>query len=183
MVDAITRQPALDAARLVRGEHAGAALSLKTPLLHYSFRGAHQAALLAGAALDMVLPTTACHDVQGGHAAALWLGPDEWLLIAATDIEPALAAALRSHPYALVSIGHRHTTLCISGNLATRVLSAGCPLDLTDPAFTVGMCTRTVLAKAEIIVWKIAPYQFDVMCWRSFAPYVWDFLVEARARQ
>jgi sarcosine oxidase subunit gamma len=42
------------------------------------------------------------------------------------------------------------------------------------------MCTRTVLAKAEIVLWRTAPHVFKVEVWRSFAAYVWQFLNEAR---
>jgi sarcosine oxidase subunit gamma len=41
------------------------------------------------------------------------------------------------------------------------------------------MCTRTVLAKAEIVLWRTAAQSFHVEAWRSFLPYVWAFLAEA----
>jgi sarcosine oxidase subunit gamma len=42
------------------------------------------------------------------------------------------------------------------------------------------MCTRTVLGKAEIVLWRTAPDIFRIEVWRSFAAYVWLFLDEAR---
>jgi sarcosine oxidase, subunit gamma len=41
------------------------------------------------------------------------------------------------------------------------------------------MCTRTIFAKAEIVLWRRAKDSFRVEVWRSFAPYVSDFLKEA----
>jgi len=38
------------------------------------------------------------------------------------------------------------------------------------------MCTRTVFAKAEIVLWRTQPEQFHLEVWRSFAPYVWELL-------
>jgi sarcosine oxidase, subunit gamma len=58
------------------------------------------------------------------------------------------------------------------------LLNAGCPLDLDLSAFPVGMCTRTVLAKAEIVLWRTSQDVFHVEVWRSFADYVSRFLAE-----
>jgi sarcosine oxidase, subunit gamma len=60
-----------------------------------------------------------------------------------------------------------------------NVLNSGCPLDLDESAFPVGMATRTILAKAEVILWRRGPTAFHVECWRSFGPYVHYFLGEA----
>jgi sarcosine oxidase subunit gamma len=41
------------------------------------------------------------------------------------------------------------------------------------------MCTRTMLAKAEVVLWRPAAEEFHLEVWRSFAPYVTQFLAEA----
>ena len=48
-----------------------------------------------------------------------------------------------------------------------------------DAAFPVGAGTRTLLAKAEILLVRTAPDRYRVECWRSFATYVHGFLQEA----
>ena len=67
----------------------------------------------------------------------------------------------------------------VSGPEAETLLAAGCPLDLEAGAFPVNMCTRTMLAKAEIVLWRTGAQAFRVEVWRSFAPYVAAFLAEA----
>jgi sarcosine oxidase subunit gamma len=67
----------------------------------------------------------------------------------------------------------------IAGPQAATVLAAGCPLDLDPAAFPVGMCTRTVLAKAEIVLWRRADDSFHLEVWRSFAAYVSGVIAEA----
>ena len=59
------------------------------------------------------------------------------------------------------------------------LLNAGCPLDIHPQAFPVGMCTRTLLAKAEIVLWRTAETSFRVEAARSLAPYVGRFLAQA----
>ncbi len=113
--------------------------------------------------------------------AALWLGPDEQLLLAndGVDLAATLAPALRGLPHSLVDVSHRQTAIEVSGAQASVLLNTGCPLDLHLSSFPIGMCTRTVLAKAEIVLWRTHEQAFHVEVWRSFAAYVTGFLAEA----
>ena len=51
--------------------------------------------------------------------------------------------------------------------------------NLDASAFPVGMCTRTVLAKAEVVLWRTAAEAFRLEVARSFVSYVAEFLAEA----
>jgi sarcosine oxidase, subunit gamma len=118
-----------------------------------------------------------------GQRAALWLGPDEWLLMAdradAAAIGEVLESVLEGTAHSLVDVSHRQIALIASGPAAARVLNAGCPLDLHLKAFPVGMATRTLFGKVEIVLWRSAEAAFHVEVWRSFAPYFAASLVEA----
>lgn len=117
---------------------------------------------------------------------ALRLGPDEWLLIADAEDSEALGreigTALAGRTVSIVDVGHRSVALEISGDAAARVLNAGCALDLAPAAFPVGMATRTLLGKAEIILMKLSDEpRFRIEVWRSFAHYLHALLAEAAA--
>lgn len=149
----------------------------------FSFRGAAAAAAAAGRALGVELPQQACRANAAGERAALWLGPDEQLLIGAESdtaaLRDALAAALGDLPHSLVDVSHRQVAFAIRGPHAEWLLQSGCPLDLDPSQFPVGMCTRTVFLKAEIVLWRTAPDTFRIEVWRSFAEYVVGMLAEA----
>jgi sarcosine oxidase, subunit gamma len=150
------------------------------PAARLSLRGGPEVRAASGAALGFELPASACRASLANSRAALWLGPDEWLLLAEDGEEwAALRAALAQVPHSLVDVSHRQTALAVCGADAPTLLAAGCPLDLDPQAFPVGMCTRTVLAKAQIVLWRTAPETFHLEVWRSFALYVWAFLAEA----
>ena len=119
------------------------------------------------AAYGMALPTTPCR----AAGSALWLGPDEWLLLDSPDAGP--------HPGSAVDVSDRQLALILEGNLAPDVLAAGCPLDLHPTAFPVGMCTRTVFGKAEIVLWRMDAQRWRIEVWRSFAAYVQGLMIEA----
>jgi sarcosine oxidase subunit gamma len=159
----------------------GAFVVLLPPATRHILRGNPQVMTAAGTALGLTISQTACRSAtNGSQAAALWLGPDEQLLLApeSADLAATLQPALRDLPHSLVEVSHRQLALEVSGPHATNVLNAGCPLDLDLAAFPVGMCTRTVLAKTEIVLWRTDETVFHVEVWRSFASYVTEFLAE-----
>jgi len=153
------------------------------PGARWILRGGPKVRLAAEGALKLAVPAAACRAAAAGDSAALWLGPDEWLLIsgerAADETAVELSAALAGLPHSLVDVSHRQVALEVSGPDASLLLAAGCPLDLDVGAFPVGMCTRTMLAKAEIVLWRTGADVFRIEVWRSFAPYVSAFLSEA----
>jgi sarcosine oxidase subunit gamma len=127
-------------------------------------------------------PTKPLGSAASGERAALWQGPDEWLLIAeaqAGDLEARLETALAGVFHTLVEISHRQVGLALEGPAAARLLAAGCPLDLDLSAFPVGMATRTLFVKAEIGLWRRAETTFRLETGRSFAPYVAHMLNQA----
>jgi sarcosine oxidase, subunit gamma len=157
-----------------------ASVTEAAPAARFVYRG--DPGLLSGV-LGVDPSTTPMRAEAQNDRAVLWLGPDEWLLLAADTDGPAIAVvlndALSGKPASFVDIGHRQIALVVAGPRADALLNAGCPLDLDPAAFPVGMCTRTILAKAEIVLWRIADDAFRIEIARSFAPYVVAFLAEA----
>lgn len=149
-----------------------------------SFRGCASTVAVAGDVFGVAFPQTACRFVSNGRRSAFWLGPDEWMLQATGESPSELFAALEDGlagcSHALVDISHRSETLSLSGAKSEYVLNHGCPLDLSPARFPVGMCARTVIGKAAVFLWRPETAIFHVDVWRSFAPYVWQLLDEAR---
>jgi sarcosine oxidase subunit gamma len=149
----------------------------------YLYRGVPAA---LDAAFGVALPTKPCQAAFDHERAALWLGPDEWLLIAppeqSSDLLIGMRLALPDKPASLVDVSHRNFGLFVSGARSADLLASGCPLDLGPSAFPIGMCARTVFAKSEIVLWRIAGETFRLEAWRSFAPYIVGLLNEAAGR-
>jgi sarcosine oxidase subunit gamma len=128
------------------------------------------------------LPREACRAAEGDARAALWLGPDEQLLLVQqSDWEATMVALTRrlaGLPHALVDISQRQVALQVAAPHVADTLSAGCPLDLHPDAFPIGMCTRTLFFKAPIVLWRTAADAFHLEVWRSFVPYVQQLLRE-----
>jgi sarcosine oxidase subunit gamma len=168
---------------------AGLALPSKSGVADVSDAGVSSRFIYRGAtelfpgSFGVALPTTPMRAHVEGARAALWLGPDEWLLLApesdGATVGATLAETLAGQPASLVDVSHRQVGLIVAGARAAELLNAGCPLDLDPAAFPIGMCTRTILAKVEIILWRTADDTFRIEVARSFAPYVVELLREA----
>jgi sarcosine oxidase, subunit gamma len=178
------RRPILEGLAMPRNSAATTAAC--APATRFILRGGHEAAASVGPAFGATPSLEPLRSATAGARSALWLGPDEWLLIA-EDSEPALGAkieaALASVPHGLVDVSHRQGALEVSGSGAARLLNAGVPLDLDIAAFPVGMVVRTLLTKAEIVLWRRAPELFRVEFSRSFGPYVAAILAQAAGDQ
>jgi sarcosine oxidase subunit gamma len=118
----------------------------------------------------MLRSTMAASPNGQAAAAALRLGPDEWLLLALDGaVIPPAAEGLVS----VVDVSHRNLAFEIGGPCAATLINAGNPLDLSDGAFPPGKATRSVLGKAEVVLWRpTAAPRWHVEVWRSFAPYL-----------
>lgn len=153
------------------------------PAARFILQGGPAARAAAGAAFGVPLPEKPCRAHAAAGRAALWLGPDEHLLMAAESdargVASELCAALAGIAHSLVDISERHVALQVSGPRASAILSTGCPLDLDPAEFPPGMCTRTLFGKAEIVLWRTGAEEFRLEVWRSFSDYALGCLQEA----
>ncbi|MGQ7788763.1 sarcosine oxidase subunit gamma [Nesterenkonia sp. K-15-9-6] len=116
---------------------------------------AHQA---ISEALDAGLPS-GVGEVCGDPAttAALWLAPDEFLVVAETDRHDLLVAltdALGEHPGQVVDLSANRTILEISGDRARDVLEKGVPVDLHPRGLPPGSAVVTTLSLVPVLLWR-----------------------------
>lgn len=143
-------------------------------------RAGPEAAAAIGGAVGVPLGNWPCRATVAGDLAALWLGPDEWLLLAPDGDAPTLTAdaarAVGDRAASIVDVSHRTVAIEVRGPRAGDTLNAFCALDLNPRAFPTGMCTRTVFGKSEIVLWRTDGDTFRIDVARSFVPYVLDCL-------
>ena len=145
-----------------------------------SLRAGKDALAELGKALGVKLPTKPKSSATAKQVTALWLGPDEWLVLAEANAKLiSRMDKLGSIRFSAVDVSHRNTAIVIEGPKAATALNAGCPQDLSLSAFPVHACSRTVLGKSEIVLVRQAEQRFRVECWRSFSDYVWNYLADA----
>lgn len=144
-----------------------------------SLRAREDAIPAISKALGLSLPTKPKTSTSEGTRSALWLGPDEWLIIDTADSSVVADIAKAKVLHSAVDISHRNIGILVSGKGADAVVNGGCPQDLSLAVFPVGAASRTVLGKIEIVLWRLAENEFCVECWRSFSNYAYAFLQES----
>jgi sarcosine oxidase subunit gamma len=102
----------------------------------------------------------------------LWLGPDEWLVLGGHESAYADAGAA-------VDVSANRVCFELSGDDVEDVLAQGCSLDLHPSVFDIGRCAQTLLAKAQVILYRTGEETFQVFVRPSYAPYLRAWIEDA----
>jgi sarcosine oxidase subunit gamma len=128
------------------------------------------------------LPTEPNTVAGDATSAALWLGPDEWLVVGPPGSERRLKVEFREAGASVVDVSANRTTLELSGPHARELLEFGCPIDLHPHAFGPGRCAQTLLARANVLIWFVTDEPepvYRLLVRPSFATYVAAWLADA----
>lgn len=116
-----------------------------------------------------------------GDIHILCLAPDWWLILGLNDAEQKLSSLLQNDQYhfSAVDVSGQRTTIELEGPNVCEVLAHLWEQDLREKSFPVGSVSQGLMAKAPVIVWRIAPFRYRVMVRRSFALHLWKALTDA----
>ena len=145
-------------------------------------RCAGAAAERVGSALGLLLPTQPNTVSTTGQRSALWLGPDEWLIV--DDGPPAsesdVRAAFAPEWGAVVDVSAHRVLFQIQGPTARDLLAHGCPLDLHPRVFGPDQCAQTLLARSAVILWQTDPAPtYRILVRASYAGHIARWLADA----
>ncbi len=133
---------------------------------------------LAEKALGLPLANTANAKAD---KTCLWLGPDEWLVIAPRPLVGKLQTALQGHHATVLDVSDSRIVISLSGANARDVLKKGCGLDLHPRVFGPGQCASSTLSMAHVLIHQTASDSYNLFVHRSFSQYLWAWLEDAGA--
>lgn len=127
------------------------------------------------------LPAEANSFTAEGSLACLWLGPDEWLVLAdgggEHEIVARLRAALGDVHAAVTDVSEARTAIAVAGPHARELLAKGTSIDLHPRVFGPGRCVQTGFAGANIILRQVDDLpSFEILVLNSFAEHLWSWL-------
>ena len=163
---------------------AGVHLALLPPRTAVNLRGEATSELrsivaeLAGCGL----PLRPLDAAAKGSMAALWLGPDEWLITGPADgvaLTAKLQRAFRGKFVTATDVSHALAVIRLAGPNAADVLSKGCGLDLHPRVFKPGTVAGTLLARASVTLHQVAVSTYHLYIRRSYVDYLWRWLEDA----
>lgn len=165
---------------------AGVLLAERAFCGHINLRGnPEDADFLQGVekAAGFELPLEPNSVIAGENYSALWLGPNEWLLVTQAgqedEVIPRLREALANQFVAVTDVSSGQTIIALSGDRCRDVLAKGCTLDLHPHSFGPGQCAQTLVAKSGALLWPRSAAAIDIIVRRSFADYLWRWLEDA----
>lgn len=128
-------------------------------------------------ALGVALPVRPGATGAGDGIAVLWMGPDEWLVVAE---EGRLAGELEVAGATVVDVSGQRTIVALGRDAARELLAKGCALDLHPRAFPPGACANTLVARTQAtLVAREGEPAFWILVRASFAAYLAEWLLDA----
>lgn len=154
------------------------------PLLGFiSLRGeAHHAPFLEATekVLGLPLPIEPCTLTQSGNVTALWLSPDEWMIVCPRErlesLMRPLERALTGMRSQVADNSGGYTQVMVQGTNARDVLSHCTVYDLDK--LGEGRVVGTTFGKSSVYL-RRAEGGYCLLLRRSFADYIWRYLVRA----
>ncbi len=113
---------------------------------------------------------------------ALWLAPDEWLIISSKPADgylDKLAKELDGQHVAYTNVDANRVVLQISGSNKHEVMMKSCEMDLHPEVFGTGQVVQTLLAGVPVIIEQVDDDSFLVYIRNSFAKFCSEWLVDA----
>jgi sarcosine oxidase, subunit gamma len=147
------------------------------------------AAVAVGEYLGVALPTAPSTYAESETATAIWLGPDEWLIISPfrtpeqleTGLREAVGAGGPEFDGTVVDVSAQRTTVALRGEHALDLLAGGCALDLHPRVFGRGAAAQTLLGQAGVLLMALddTGTHYQLVVRSSFAGYLTAWLLDA----
>ena len=112
------------------------AIHAAPPASRVSLRATTKGATAFGKSLGLELPKKPSTSTKKSEKTALWLGPDEWLIIDEKSSDETMVPRLANKEFSAVDVSHRNAAYILSGKGAENTLNAGCPRDLSLPGIS-----------------------------------------------
>jgi sarcosine oxidase, subunit gamma len=119
---------------------------------------------------------------RGDGRETLWLGPDEWLVVAepgsARVLVEELERALDGLHRSVVDVSANRAVLELAGADRFELLTQGCRLDLHPRAWRDGSCAQTLLGRVPVLLQE-RDHATRIFVRASLAAHLADWLVAA----
>lgn len=149
-------------------------------------RGSIDALDAAVEVLGAALPGEPLSSANWAEGAALWLGPDEWMLVggeaAMMQAGRRLQDALGGTHHQLVDVSDYYTVIGLAGGPAWQALAKATTLDLHPRAFPSGMVAGGTFGHAQATIWRPTDEdegpEFRLIVRWSMADYLWCLVAD-----
>ena len=164
-----------------------------SPIMKINLRGKKREFLTnIGKNLNMILPTEANTSTTSDKLTAIWLSPDEWMIVSNELVskdtnkyelqEMLFNSISKTTLGAVVDVTDQFVQLELKGKNIYEIFSAGSPFNFNEFKEKKGSTTQTVLNHIDVILHHKDENIVNLFVRRSFAEHLWSWIDDSASR-
>ena len=174
---------------VIKNEMKQESISVKEiyPVIKINLRGKKREFLTnVGKNLNMILPTEANTSTTSDKLTAIWLSPDEWMIISnelaskdtnKSDLYEMLFNSIsKTNLGAVIDVTDQFVQLELKGENVYEIFSAGSPFNFNEFKEKKGSTTQTVLNHVDVILHHKDKNIVNLFVRRSFAEHLCSWI-------
>ena len=164
-----------------------------SPIMKLNLRGKKREFFTAvGKHLDMILPTEANTSSSSSKLNAIWLSPDEWMVVSnelikkntnSYDLEESLYNSIsKTNLGAVIDVTDQFVMLELKGSKIYELFSSGSPYNFNDFRKKKGSTTQTLLNNIDVIIQNRGENLVNLFVRRSFSEHLFSWINDSASR-
>ena len=173
--------------------HESVSIKEISPVIKINVRGKKREFLTnIGKNLNMILPTEANTSSTSDKLTAIWLSPDEWMIVANEqaskdnnkyDLYEVLFNSIsKTNLGAVIDVTDQFVQLELKGKNIYEIFSAGSPFNFNEFKEKKGSTTQTVLNHVDVILHHKDKNIVNLFVRRSFAEHLYSWIEDNTSR-
>ena len=163
------------------------------PIMKLNLRGKKREFFtVVGKHLDMILPTEANTSSSSSKLTAIWLSPDEWMVVSneliekntnSYDLEESLYNSIsKTNLGAVIDVTDQFVMLELKGSKIYELFSSGSPYNFNDFREKKGSTTQTLLNNIDVIIQNKSENLVNLFVRRSFSEHLFSWINDSASR-
>ena len=164
-----------------------------SPVMKINLRGKKREFLTnVGKNLNMILPTEANTSTTSDKLTAIWLSPDEWMIVSNELVskdtnkyklqEMLFNSISKTTLGAVVDVTDQFVQLELKGENIYEIFSAGSPFNFNEFKEKKGSTTQTILNHVDVILHHKDKNIVNLFVRRSFAEHLYSWIEDSASR-
>ena len=173
--------------------YSGLQMKEINPIMKLIIRGKKRQFLSAiGKSLNLLLPTEANTSSSSEKLTALWLSPDEWMIVSNELVskdtnkhklnEMLFNSISKTNLGAVIDVTDQFVQLELKGENVYEIFSAGSPFNFNEFKEKKGSTTQTVLNHVDVILHHKDENILNLFVRRSFAEHLCSWIEDCASR-
>jgi sarcosine oxidase, subunit gamma len=163
------------------------------PVMKLIIRGKTKDFITAiGKNLNMILPAEANTSTSGQTLTALWLSPDEWMLVSnktlsedtnTYEVEDNLIKNIsKVNLGAVTDVSDQFVMINIKGNKVFDLFATGSPFNFNQFKDKKGSVVQTILNHIDVVIHLIEINEVNLLVRRSFSEHLYSWINDSASR-